>query len=327
MKNNVGKIDPYFIGYNILTKSLNEPEFYDGVSKALFLAKIFTSSTDAILYKRKKDGIYYHFNNSSVLSHNIDYITKIVNNKNINYDGEFHKLDNGQVNKLIMIPIVGDIHEYSLVLANPIIEDSDLNTLMDVLKKTFNIILSKMDMYRDIKKIAEKDALTGMTNRLVYNNIIEYLNNNNIPFSFAILDLFRLKYVNDNFGYACGDMYIKESAEIIKSFFPKYKSVADSKGNLKRIQTGDYVFRIGGDEFAVISTSKDKDELLSIISYLANEVDISLPLDEEVLLKINYGISERNGNENPEEVFKRANIELSENKRIMYQMNNIERRR
>ena len=146
-----------------------------------------------------------------------------------------------------------------------------------------------MDMYQDIRKKGEKDALTGLDNRLVYNSMIEYLkNNSNQPFSFAILDLFRLKYVNDHLGYAYGDMYIKECAEIIKSYFPKYHLSKDNNGNITKIKTGDQVFRIGGDEFAVISTEKSQYELSNIIEYFTNNVTITLPTEEDLILKLWY---------------------------------------
>ena len=53
MNNRVKKdnLDPYFVGYSILTKGLDEKNFYDGISKSLFIIKLFTSSSDVILYK------------------------------------------------------------------------------------------------------------------------------------------------------------------------------------------------------------------------------------------------------------------------------------
>ena len=305
MNNRVKKdnLDHYFVGYSILTKGLNQKNFYDGISKSLFIIKLFTSSSDVILYKLKDDGVYYHFNNSNKLSQNIDYVNRIINYKELNINNqEYLKIQNGNINKLVVIPISYDNHNYSLVLLDSIIDDNQLKILIGVLKKTLTIILSKMDMYQDIRKKGEKDALTGLDNRLVYNSVIEYLKNNaNQPFSFAILDLFRLKYVNDHLGYAYGDMYIKECAEIIKSYFPKYHLSKDNNGNITKIKTGDQVFRIGGDEFAVISTEKSQYELSNIIEYFTNNVTITFPTEEDLI--------------------------LTNNKKIMYLKECIERRR
>ena len=110
-----------------------------------------------------------------------------------------------------------------------------------------------------------------------------------------------MKYVNDHLGYAYGDMYIKKCAEIIKSYFPKYHLSKDNNGNITKIKTGDQVFRIGGDEFAVISTEKSQYELSNIIEYFTNNVTITLPTEEDLI--------------------------LTNNKKIMYLKECIERRR
>lgn len=323
MKSNVN-INPYYIGYSLLTISLREENFYTGLSKALFITKIFTSSTDAILYKMGDNDKYFQFNNSYLLSQNIGYITKIVNENKESFNNNYYDIKDN----MIIIPLSTSDNKYVLVLSNPNILKDRLKELLDVLKNSFRVILSKMEMYYDIQKKGEKDALTGIDNRLVYNNIIDYLKDNpHIYFSFAYLDLFRLKYVNDNYGYEYGDMYIKEGANIIKSFFPKQRFIHDEKGNIKRVDTGDYVFRIGGDEFAIISIKKSYAELKNIIDNYIGDVKIELPIEDNIPLYINYGVSERINMEEPENVFKRANEQLSENKRIMYKNLGIERRR
>ncbi len=93
--------------------------------------------------------------------------------------------------------------------------------------------------------IANHDALTGLRNHHAYTKATEELDllikaDRAPEFSIAIIDVNGLKTINDTLGHSAGDRYIKTAVSIICSLF------AHSP-----------VFRIGGDEFAVILKGKD----------------------------------------------------------------------
>ena len=87
----------------------------------------------------------------------------------------------------------------------------------------------------DATRKAEIDGLTGLWNRITFQNMVErrleYLDEK--AGVFIMLDLDNFKQINDNFGHLVGDHALKESAIAIKSV----------------LRDSDIVGRQGGDEF------------------------------------------------------------------------------
>ncbi len=84
---------------------------------------------------------------------------------------------------------------------------------------------------------AYHDGLTRLYNRIYYNEALEKRAEDD--FSLAIFDLNRLKYVNDTFGHLAGDEMICAAANFLRGTFG----------------SDDIIARVGGDEFAVISSA------------------------------------------------------------------------
>ena len=102
--------------------------------------------------------------------------------------------------------------------------------------------------------MALKDALTGVKNKHAYAIAEKELNDKVLEgtvsdYAIVVFDLNGLKFVNDTFGHQKGDDFIKRGCKMICDTF------AHSP-----------VFRIGGDEFAVIAQGKDYDNLDSIMN-------------------------------------------------------------
>lgn len=104
---------------------------------------------------------------------------------------------------------------------------------------------------------ANIDALTGVKNRNAYRVYEERINAqiemNRAPgFAITILDVNDLKKVNDNEGHKAGDQYLRDACKIICTTFKRSP-----------------VFRVGGDEFVVLSQGDDYaniDELVGIMN-------------------------------------------------------------
>lgn len=115
----------------------------------------------------------------------------------------------------------------------PVIGAAELQSLAQTYNKVFT---ENQATQRIIRHEAEHDALSGLLNRGSFNKILSMYTESNLSFALIIVDIDVFKSVNDTYGHTIGDAVIAQVAEKIKSAF----------------RVTDYVFRIGGDEFAVI---------------------------------------------------------------------------
>jgi len=67
-----------------------------------------------------------------------------------------------------------------------------------------------------------------------------------------------MKWINDNFGHAEGDIALLETAGVLKNTF----------------RESDIIGRLGGDEFAVLVMLTDQDSASAIKQRLAGQIDI-----------------------------------------------------
>ena len=100
---------------------------------------------------------------------------------------------------------------------------------------------------------ASRDALTGVRNRHAYLDAEEHLDrliaeHINPEFAITIFDINDLKTINDSEGHKAGDQYLRDACKIICDIF-------------KHSQ----VFRVGGDEFAVISQNEDYHDIDELV--------------------------------------------------------------
>lgn len=316
---------PFFIGYNMLTESLKHKDIKNGLSKSLGMAQIFLDSDNVIIYKKSHNDKYQDFKNSSLSKDNDISIRDYINNRdirNIIYCKEYY-FENNKINNMSILPITSD-KEYILVIVNSKkIDSKDYNIFLSILKDTFELLIGKMNNYNEMKEQTEIDALTGLKNRQSYNKDIELINKGNEKVTFTILDLFRLKYINDNINHFTGDCYIKKTAEILKKFFPPTIKI-----NGELIKTGDEVYRIGGDEFIIISRSKSDRQIEVIMEYVMLQIEeMDLDISSDIIKGINYGTVTRNNGETTDELYKKADKELSEDKQKAYIRYGLNRRR
>lgn len=98
---------------------------------------------------------------------------------------------------------------------------------------------------------ANIDVLTGCGNRRAYTNEMEANAGGEIQqgLSYLAIDIDGLKEINDSYGHEAGDKVISGAAECIEGCF-------GTKGK---------VYRIGGDEFAVLTTEDAPEDLLTVL--------------------------------------------------------------
>lgn len=100
----------------------------------------------------------------------------------------------------------------------------------------YNAKLIESNRAEVMMQLAYTDALTGLKNRLAFNEREKQLKSDNTSCIIIQLDINNLKVVNDVYGHSEGDRHITEAAHIIRNSFG---------------EQGD-CYRTGGDEFIVV---------------------------------------------------------------------------
>ncbi len=160
-----------------------------------------------------------------------------------------------------------------------------------------------------MRRLAYEDGLTGLENRLSFNEFEATLKQQKSgKCLFIQFDINNLKKVNDNYGHVAGDNFIKAGAGIIASSFGEYGRV----------------FRTGGDEFISVFLVKGGDEELSDIyekckKQMIKQIErYNQKMDLPIPLTIAYGMAECNLEmENLEEKEILADERMYEQKRKM----------
>ena len=146
---------------------------------------------------------------------------------------------------------------------------------------------------------ANIDALTGVKNRHAYLMVEtqmdrEIAEHRQSPFAVVIFDVNDLKKVNDTAGHQAGDQYIREACAVICDIFSHSP-----------------VFRVGGDEFAVIAQGKDYARIEELIQKV-NDHNHSASRTGEVVIAC--GMAKYEMDECVAPVFERADRNMYENK-------------
>ncbi|TDF42024.1 GGDEF domain-containing response regulator [Alteromonadaceae bacterium M269] len=107
-------------------------------------------------------------------------------------------------------------------------------------QKRFELEKKLFDSYCQVRELAEKDSLTGLSNRYHFEKALKiYLSNNirsNKNVALLLLDLDHFKNINDSYGHDAGDELLKKVVDIINDCL---------RGN-------ELFARLGGDEFAIL---------------------------------------------------------------------------
>ena len=228
---------------------------------------------------------------------------------------------------MILIHFNTDNNDYVLSINN---YDSNKNIDCDFwskLQDTMKVILKRAESYEHNIKAINHDILTDLFNRNAYETRIQQMGDNEDHLVYGLFDLFRLKYINDNYSHAVGDLYIKETAKILKKYWPKQtKLIVENESKL--VDTGHSVYRIGGDEFALLTTT-EKLELAKIkASLAAEEVSmIDLGIDEKPIIGLNVGLVDHAVGNTIKQTYQEADYLMNEDKKLMYIKHGLERRR
>ncbi|MBN8499939.1 MAG: diguanylate cyclase [Sphingomonadales bacterium] len=155
---------------------------------------------------------------------------------------------------------------------------------------------------------ASHDGLTGLGNRELFDErivaTIAEAQRTGSGFALVYLDIDRFKLINDEHGHDAGDAALIAVAERMRS----------------AIRQGDYAFRMGGDEFAIIlAPLPGEASIEGVLARIRASLDLPyrLPCGRVVPTALSIGVAlyPQNG-ETPDDLVKNADMAMYKEKRI-----------
>ena len=153
------------------------------------------------------------------------------------------------------------------------------NNLTDMISRVSSDIDKREAVSAQLNDLATKDHLTKCFNRFKWEEVasieIERSSRTGASLSLIYFDIDHFKRINDTFGHDIGDVTLVKVAEIAKL-------------NSRHI---DSVYRLGGEEFAILLPSTDIEEAYAIAERLRKEID-SFEFDEVEHVTVSLGVTE-----------------------------------
>ncbi len=140
------------------------------------------------------------------------------------------------------------------------------------------VSLRKGMLHQRIEREARLDGLTGLPNRTSFErSIVEVARRRGSSEPFVImLDLDRFKEVNDTLGHHAGD-------DLLIAVGERLAAVLDP---------GDILARLAGDEFAIVGTRDDRDQMLELAWTCVREIGRPVTLDGlEIVVTASAGLA------------------------------------
>ena len=185
----------------------------------------------------------------------------------------------------------------------------ELDNYMKSFVETSRELIDAKKKAKAISDLSEKDALTGIRNKTAYNAelsaIDECLSTETFEFALAVINFNSLKIINDKHGMDKGNLAIKELCYIVCHVFEHSP-----------------VFKIGGDEFAVVLTGSDfknREMLYTIFNRKIETLEEEKELEawQKVSAAIGIAVYNRDIDDSAKSVHERAKKEMFEKKQQM----------
>ena len=134
--------------------------------------------------------------------------------------------------------------------------DNEIGVLYDALMKAEAAIHDQDVMITELGAMALRDSMTNVGNKTAFTRSISALRDTD-EYGIVLMDVNNLKKINDTYGHEAGDAYIKGCCQVLCDTF------AHSP-----------VFRIGGDEFAVILKGQDFKNRHDLMEQIEKTLDL-----------------------------------------------------
>lgn len=155
--------------------------------------------------------------------------------------------------------------------------------MVDVLASTSFLrvpILMEYDEFKKLQFNAATDPLTGVYNRRLFDEYCDKELNRAKRYghqlAIVILDLHKLKEVNDRHGHLQGDRVLQLAAATLRS----------------TIRASDFAFRIGGDEFALLLPQTDPEQAVTLCRRIRTQYENEVrTLKIDIAVTLDFGVA------------------------------------
>ena len=157
-----------------------------------------------------------------------------------------------KTNELVIMPLKAKNKVKGIIIADNFytqkpIRKEDLKIFM-MLANQAGLAIENSQLYEMAKHRSHTDSLTGLWNHGFFQNQlsleIKSAQTKDQSLCLMIIDIDDFKKINDQYGHQCGDLILKEIAELLK----------DSSREI------DYVCRYGGEEFSIILSASNLEQ-------------------------------------------------------------------
>jgi diguanylate cyclase (GGDEF)-like protein len=129
-------------------------------------------------------------------------------------------------------------------------------TLITLLAHEVATAIKRADLLSQLTDMASTDSLTGLPNRRAWETNLDRVLLEGKPFVLAMFDLDHFKDFNDSRGHPAGDRLLKETAVAWR----------------EELRSGDFLARIGGEEFALLLPHCATEDALKVVDRLRKRV-------------------------------------------------------
>ncbi|GAD29292.1 sensor domain-containing diguanylate cyclase [Photobacterium leiognathi] len=154
---------------------------------------------------------------------------------------------------------------------------------------------------KELQFLVNRDTLTKLRNRRSFNYHIKGMIVAHKTFTLIGIDIDKFKVINDQFGHVFGDQALIHVAKIISS----------------KLSRSDKLFRLGGDEFSIITQQTDPEKLDKLLSEMCLVVNNTLLhyKGNEVYCSLSVGAAIFHQSDDVETLMTRADNALYESKK------------
>ncbi|WP_254508070.1 GGDEF domain-containing protein [Anatilimnocola floriformis] len=161
-------------------------------------------------------------------------------------------------------------------------------------------LLREQRQQRLLRQAAATDSLTGLANRRAWDEMWQQLQNtpahiaagNGHATVIALLDIDNFKRWNDDFGHALADQQLISVAERLSA----------------AVRRGDFVFRWGGDEFALILSAVPSNRVAATVEQIRSAAGLNAP--RSVTLSAGWAVLDQPQDDTQPAAFRNADEQL-----------------